>query len=297
MKAGKCTVDSMYVGRFAPSPTGPLHFGSLVAALASWLDARAAAGRWLLRIEDLDAARNQPGAARSIIDTLARLGLEWDGEIIYQSRRRELYQQALEAMRSHTYWCACTRREIADSSVALAVDGAQIYPGTCRTGLAAGKTPRALRVKVDRRPISYVDRLQGAQQQVLERDVGDFVLLRADGQYAYQLAVVVDDALQGITDVVRGADLIESTPRQLWLQGLLGYRAPRYLHVPAAVNGAGEKLSKQTGAAAVDPARRGDALRRALAYLGQPPTEDLACAVRAWDPSLVPARRVLAAEP
>jgi glutamyl-Q tRNA(Asp) synthetase len=291
------TLDIMYVGRFAPSPSGPLHFGSLVAALASWLDARAAGGRWLLRIEDLDAPRNAPGAAQDIIDTLGRLGLDWDGEVAYQSRRTALYRQALETIRGHTYWCACSRREIADSALGMAADGAQIYPGTCRGGLVHGKAPRALRVRVDERPIGYADRAQGAQQQVLSRDVGDFVLLRADGQYAYQLAVVVDDAAQGVTDVVRGADLIDSTPRQLWLQQLLGYPAPRYLHVPAAVNAAGEKLSKQTGAPAVDSSHPGKALRRALAFLGQPPSEDLASAVKAWTPGAVPSRRALAAEP
>ena len=297
MKAGQCTLDIMYVGRFAPSPSGPLHFGSLVAAAASWLDARAAGGRWLLRIEDLDAPRNAPGAAQAIIETLGRLGLEWDGDVVFQSRRTELYRQALETIRHHTYWCACSRRETADSSLGLAADGAQIYPGTCRAGLPPGKAPRALRVRVDARPMRFRDRVQGEQQQVLSRDAGDFVLLRADGQYAYQLAVVVDDAAQGVTDVVRGADLIDSTPRQLWLQKLLGYPAPRYLHVPAAVNASGEKLSKQTRAPAVDSARPGVTLRRALAFLGQPPSEDLASAVKAWNPGAVPTRRALAVSP
>jgi glutamyl-Q tRNA(Asp) synthetase len=236
----------MYVGRFAPSPTGALHFGSLAAALASWLDARAAGGRWLVRIEDLDSPRTQPGAADDILHTLARLGLEWDGAVAYQSERAALYRRALERTSDKTYWCACTRREIADSSLGLAADGAQIYPGTCRDGIAPGKTPRALRLRVSQEAIAFTDRVQGSQQQILERDVGDFVLYRADGQFAYQLAVVVDDAEQGVTDVVRGADLLDSTPRQICLQRLLGYPPPRYLHIPAAVNTAGEKLSKQT---------------------------------------------------
>jgi glutamyl-Q tRNA(Asp) synthetase len=285
----------MYVGRFAPSPTGPLHFGSLVAALASWLDARAAGGRWLVRIEDLDEPRSVPGAADDILSTLAALGLAWDGEVVQQSARTPLYRDALRRLEKHTYWCGCTRREIADSSLGLAADGAQIYPGTCRAGLAPGKTQRAQRLATGPAPIEYLDRVQGRQQQVLEADVGDFVLYRADGQFAYQLAVVVDDAAQGITDVVRGADLLDSTPRQIYLQRLLGCATPRYLHVPAAVNAVGEKLSKQTGAAPVTPGP--EALRRALAFLGQRQTDDLRQAVKDWNPALIPARRHRAAAP
>ncbi|HJT62747.1 MAG TPA: tRNA glutamyl-Q(34) synthetase GluQRS [Burkholderiales bacterium] len=287
----------MYVGRFAPSPTGPLHFGSLVAALASWLDARAAGGRWLVRIEDLDAPRVQPGAADAILRTLDRLGLASDAPVLYQSKRGARYRSALAALEPHTYWCGCTRREIADSALGLASDGAQIYPGTCRAGLAPGKAPRALRLRTAGAKISYTDRVQGAQAQQLDRDIGDFVLLRADAQFAYQLAVVVDDAEQGVTDVVRGADLLDSTPRQIHLQRLLGYATPRYLHVPAAVNAAGEKLSKQTGAHAIETRRPEETLRRALAFLGQPQADDLGEAARDWDPALIPARRALVAEP
>lgn len=284
----------MYVGRFAPSPTGALHFGSLVAALASWLDARAAGGRWLVRIEDLDAPRIQAGAADDILRTLARLGLEWDGAVAYQSQRLALYRHALDKLAEYAYWCACTRREIADSSLGLAADGAQIYPGTCRNGVSTGKSPRALRVRTSGN-VAFTDRLQGRQEQVLERDVGDFVVYRADGQFAYQLAVVVDDAEQGVTDVVRGADLLDSTPRQLYLQRKLGYPQPRYLHIPAAVNAAGEKLSKQTGA---PPVTNGTAdLCRALSFLGQPQTEDLGEAVGNWKPTLIARRRVLDAAP
>jgi glutamyl-Q tRNA(Asp) synthetase len=285
----------MYVGRFAPSPTGPLHFGSLVAALASWLDARAAGGRWLVRIEDLDTPRTQAGAADEILRTLEGLGLGWDGPVAYQSHRTARYQAASQRLSAQTYWCGCTRREIADSAIGLAADGAQIYPGTCRGGIAAGKTPRALRVRTGGEEIAFVDRLQGAQKQTLDRDIGDFVLLRADGLFSYQLAVVVDDAEQGVTDVVRGADLLGSTARQICLQRLLGYATPRYLHVPAAVNAAGEKLSKQTGAKPLEPARWREDLRAALAFLGQPETDDLAQAVRAWNPRLIAARRVQAA--
>ncbi|MGH8740545.1 MAG: tRNA glutamyl-Q(34) synthetase GluQRS [Burkholderiales bacterium] len=284
----------MYVGRFAPSPTGPLHFGSLVAALASWLDARASGGRWLVRIEDLDAPRQQPGAAALILRTLERLGLAWDGPVAYQSVRVPLYQAALETLRQHAYWCGCTRREIADSSLGLASDGALIYPGTCRRGLPQGKAARALRLRTDAEPIAFRDRVQGPQSQALATQVGDFVLCRADGQFAYQLAVVVDDAEQGVTDVVRGADLLDSTARQIHLQRLLGLPTPRYLHVPIALNGEGDKLSKQTGAAPVDPAQRDRLISEALRFLGQPATSDLEEAIAAWDASRIPRRRAIA---
>lgn len=286
----------MYVGRFAPSPTGPLHFGSLVAALASWLDARAARGRWLVRMEDLDAPRQQQGAADLILRTLERLGLDWDGPVLYQSLRLRDYESALEKLRLHTYWCGCTRREISDSSLGLAADGARIYPGICRAGLPAGKAARALRVRTDSEPVSFTDRVQGPQAQSVEKEVGDFVVYRADGQFAYQLAVVVDDAHQGVTDVVRGADLLDSTARQIYLQRLLGYRTPRYLHVPAAVNAAGEKLSKQTGARPVDTAKPEQAIRNALRFLGQARAVDLEEAIANWQPSRIPRRRAIATE-
>jgi glutamyl-Q tRNA(Asp) synthetase len=283
----------MYIGRFAPSPTGPLHMGSLIAALASWLDARAAGGRWLVRMEDLDHARCAPGAAEAILDTLARLGLHWDGEVVYQSARLESYRSALARLNAHTYWCGCSRREIADSSLGLATDGALIYPGTCRA--APTRAPRALRVRTSSADISFHDRVQGAQAQILERDVGDFVIYRADGLFAYQLAVVVDDAEQGITDVVRGADLLDSTARQIHLQRLLGLPTPRYVHVPVAVDAAGEKLSKQTGAQPVLPCET--SLRAALRFLAQPDAGSLAEAVSNWDPALISSRRALALPP
>src|SRR5688572_7881929 len=204
----------MYAGRFAPSPTGPLHFGSLVAALGSWLDARASGGTWQVRIEDLDRARIQPGASDAILRALESLGLTWDGRVLYQSERIERYRNALERLEPHTYPCGCTRKEIADSALGLATDGAHVYPGVCRAGLPAGKPARALRLKTPDGVIEFVDRVQGPQRQCLQREVGDFVLYRADGLFAYQLAVVVDDDEQGITDVVRGADLIDSTARQ-----------------------------------------------------------------------------------
>ncbi len=283
----------MYAGRFAPSPTGPLHFGSLVAALASWLDARAANGRWYVRIEDLDRPREQQGAAEDILRTLGRLGLYWDGPVVFQSRRIALYEEALQALQAHTYWCGCSRREIADSSLGLAADGARIYPGTCRTGVAPGKPQRALRLKTGPGKIEFHDRVQGLQAQALAAEVGDFILRRADGQFAYQLAVVVDDAEQSITDVVRGADLLGSSARQIHLQRLLGHAEPRYLHVPVAVNAGGEKLSKQTGAPPIDASRPGPVLAEALRFLGQPASDDLARAVRNWDPARIPARRTI----
>jgi len=267
--------------------------GSLIAAAASWLDARAARGRWLVRIEDIDTPRSVAGAAAEILRTLERLGLRWDGEVVYQSQRTGLYRAALERLRSHTYWCSCTRREIADSSLALAIDGAHIYPGTCRAGSA--REGRSLRVLTGSEEIRFFDRLQGTQSQVLERDIGDFVLYRADGLFAYQLAVVVDDKAQGVTDVVRGADLLDSTPRQIHLQRLLGLPTPRYLHVPIAVDAAGEKLAKQTGAGAIAPTW--PTFQKALRFLGQPEADSLDEAVRNWNPALISPRRAQALAP
>jgi glutamyl-Q tRNA(Asp) synthetase len=281
-----------YVGRFAPSPTGPLHFGSLIAALASWLDARAANGRWLLRMEDLDLPRVVPGAGDGILRQLESFGLAWDGAVEYQSRHNALYREALGALGQSVYPCACTRRELEDS--ALSIDGARIYPGTCRNGLAPDKTARAVRVRTQSEAIVFDDRVQGRIAQSVGREVGDFIVLRADGLFAYQLAVVVDDAAQGVTDIVRGADLLDSTARQIYLQELLGYRTPRYLHIPVAVNAAGEKLSKQTAAAA---ATRDD-IPAALRFLGlDPPAEFappdlLAWAATRWDAAAVPRGRV-----
>ncbi|HJV93058.1 MAG TPA: tRNA glutamyl-Q(34) synthetase GluQRS, partial [Azonexus sp.] len=242
-----------YRGRFAPSPSGPLHFGSLVAAVGSYLDARSQGGEWLLRMEDVDTPRNVPGAADSILATLDAFGFEWDGPVLWQSRRHAAYGEGLARLQAAglAYGCACSRKEIADSASRPAIDGGLAYPGTCRHGLPAGRSVRAWRLRVGDEEIAFTDRLQGRVAQHLERDVGDFVLLRADGLFAYQLAVVVDDAAQGITDVVRGADLLASTPRQIFLQRLLGYPTPSYLHVPVALGRDGEKLSKQTGAPAI----------------------------------------------
>jgi glutamyl-Q tRNA(Asp) synthetase len=265
-----------YIGRFAPSPTGPLHAGSLVAALASYLDARAHNGTWLIRIEDIDEARTAPGAAEAILATLRAFGMESDGEVVWQSRRKALYQGAFDRLDAHAYPCGCNRREIADSRIGLAADGAALYPGVCRDGLPQGRTARSLRVRVPEPGadlIVFTDRLSGEERQQLASESGDFVLRRADGYWAYQLAVVVDDALQGITDVVRGADLLDSTPRQVYLQHLLGYPTPRYLHVPVVRNAAGEKLSKQHGALSIAPGDDVAAIEALLAaahFLGLP---------------------------
>jgi glutamyl-Q tRNA(Asp) synthetase len=260
---------SGYVGRFAPSPTGPLHFGSLVAAVASWLDARAAGGRWLVRIEDVDTTRSVPGAADRILRTLEAFGLAWDGEVAYQSHRGDLYEAALQRLRAqgYVYGCRCSRREIADSGM-TGLEGA-IYPGTCRRMGLSGQG-LAERMIAPSEPVGFVDRAIGAVTQDIAREIGDFVVKRRDGLFAYQLAVVVDDALQGVTDVVRGADLLWSTPRQIALQRALGFPTPRYLHFPVVTNAAGEKLSKQTGAEAVDPREAVALLRHALSFLGQP---------------------------
>ncbi len=260
---------TLYRGRFAPSPTGPLHFGSLVAAVGSFLQARSQGGEWLLRIEDLDPPREVAGAADDILRTLERLGFDWDGPVVYQSTRNEIYRYAIEELRhiGAIYPCGCSRREIADSSL-HGIDGL-IYPGTCREGLAPGRAARALRVRTDAAHTTFEDRWQGKFECALEREIGDFVVQRADGFIAYQLAVVVDDAAQGITEVVRGADLLLSTPRQLHLQRLLGIEAPQYAHLPVAVNTHGEKLSKQTGAVAIAAEPGVPLLRRVLAFLGQ----------------------------
>lgn len=264
-----------YIGRFAPSPTGPLHAGSLIAAMASYLDAKAQNGTWLVRIEDIDEDRTVAGAAEDILHTLQLLGMQWDGEVVYQSRRKDWYQAAFQKLATHTYACGCTRKEIADSRLGIASDGAAVYPGTCRNGLAAGKVARTMRLRVPQAPdageyIAFEDRWLGTVAQHLASEVGDFVLKRADGFWAYQLAVVVDDAAQGVTHIVRGADLLDSTARQIYLQRLLGFPTPRYLHVPVITNALGEKLSKQTGAVALDLAQPLAALTAAAQFLGLP---------------------------
>ena len=261
-----------YRGRFAPSPTGPLHAGSLATALASWLDARAAGGRWIVRIEDLDPPRVVSGAAERIVEALARCGLESDEPILFQSARRELYESAFARLQAAglIYGCACSRSDVDEVIEAQAGWPAGVYPRTCAAGAAPDKTIRAYRVRVPDEEIRFVDRGAGTYAQRLTSDVGDFVVRRADGLWAYQLAVVVDDADQKITDIVRGADLLDNTPRQIYLQRALGLPTPRYLHVPLVLNAAGEKLSKQTGAVELDTSHPLIALNRAALHLGMP---------------------------
>ena len=285
-----------YRGRFAPSPSGPLHFGSLVAALASWLDARAAGGEWFVRMEDVDTPRTVTGAEDAILRALEAFGLHWDGPVVRQSERTALYAAALERLRERglVYRCKCSRKEIADSAMA-SVEGIEgvVYPGTCRSRALGLDVEGADRILSEGEPIAFTDRAQGPVSQRIAHDVGDFVLRRRDGLFAYQLAVVVDDADQGITDIVRGADLLLSTPRQVFLQHVLGYPTPRYLHIPVATRD-GQKLSKQNRAPALDAKAAARLLGQGLAFLGQPvppagdPRELLAAATRAWDPTRIP---------
>ncbi len=303
-----------YIGRFAPSPTGALHFGSLLAALASFLDARANQGRWLVRMEDLDPPREVAGAADQILHTLEHFGFYWDGPVRYQSQHLEQYQQATQHLlqQQHAYPCYCSRQQLAQRN-------ASIYDGYCRppaqqtkpsadatlasTAPLSAAPPAAIRVKTTDSRISFDDAIQGHYQQQLSQDVGDFVIRRKDGFYAYQLAVVIDDADQQVTDIVRGYDLLDSTPRQIHLQRLLQLPTPLYSHIPILVNHLGQKLSKQTFASAIDPKRPADALHQGLTLLGQQPPEDLRGAsthemlhwgVRHWNRSRVPRQPHLA---
>lgn len=265
-----------YVGRFAPSPTGPLHFGSLVAAVASYCDAKAAQGKWLVRIEDLDKPREVKGAAQSILDTLVAYGFQWDGEIVYQSQQTALYEHAFNQLKSKglVYPCTCSRKEIADSSSLQGIEGA-IYPGTCLKQALKPQAPIAWRIKTQRFIGEFKDVIQGKLSQDLSNEIGDFVIKRADSLFAYQLAVVVDDALQGVTHVVRGADLLLSTPRQIYLKRLLDLPDTSYAHVPVIKNAAGEKLSKQTLAPALQTHDAKQQLLKALTFLNQSPPDTL----------------------
>ena len=303
-----------YIGRFAPSPTGPLHFGSLIAAVASYCDAKSKHGQWLLRMEDLDKPREMAGAADAILRSLEAFGFEWDAPILYQSQRSEIYEDYLQRLKRNgfIYACTCSRKEIADSSIANGVEGA-IYPKTCvhnkHTSQNHASTSRmnacSWRINVDdAQKVAFVDAIQGAVSQNLQTDVGDFVLKRKDGFFAYQLAVVVDDALQNITHIVRGADLLDSTPRQIYLQYLLNFQTPEYAHVPVAANSAGEKLSKQTLAKPIDTRlannyNASQLIFEVLSFLGQTPPAEIknasldACwhwAISNWSLAKVPKR-------
>ena len=266
------TEPAPYVGRFAPSPTGPLHFGSLLAAVASCLEARQKGGRWLVRVEDIDPPREQPGATATILTALERYGFEWDGPVSYQRTSLPAHQAAIDTLvaAKQAYRCSCSRKDLAD--VAQGPLGT-IYPGTCRTRCHATET--AIRVRTNDHPVAFVDGLQGPQAQRLESESGDFIILRRDGLIAYHLAVVVDDYAQQITEVIRGIDLLDSTPRQIWLQRLLGYPTPSYLHIPVAIHPDGRKLSKATGASGILPGHPRRTLVAALGALGQKPPADL----------------------
>ncbi|MEI2513839.1 tRNA glutamyl-Q(34) synthetase GluQRS [Acinetobacter soli] len=283
--------DTAYVGRFAPSPTGPLHFGSLITAIASYCDAKAHQGKWLVRIEDTDIPRIYPGSEAHILKCIDAFGFEPDDEIVFQRNRLALYEQVLDQLHAQgqIYACQCTRKLLGSNA---------IYSGTCQT-LNLAFEHQAIRVKVSAAPICFEDRLQGRQCSNLADELGDFVLKRRDGILNYQLAVVVDDYLQGVTDVVRGADLLDNTQRQIWLQQLLGYPTPRYMHLPLAMNEHGQKLSKQNLAAALDPAHAADYIQQALNALQQPnverdtPRQMLAQAVAQWDVEQIPKHTML----
>ncbi|MFJ3263884.1 tRNA glutamyl-Q(34) synthetase GluQRS [Pseudomonas sp. NPDC086581] len=282
---------SRYVGRFAPTPSGYLHFGSLVAAVASYLDARAVGGKWLVRMEDLDPPREMPGAQAAILETLERYGFEWDGPVERQSERGEAYAAQVEQwLRSGlAYACTCSRKQLEGSN--------GIYPGTCRDAQHDWHGDVAIRIRVPELDYRFTDRLQGEFHQHLGREVGDFVIRRRDGLFAYQLAVVLDDAWQGVTDIVRGADLLDNTPRQLYLQELLGIAAPRYLHVPLIIQPDGHKLGKSYRSPPLEADQAAPLLVRALKALGQkPPTEllqatpheVLAWGSAHWDANAIP---------
>ncbi|PLA40933.1 tRNA glutamyl-Q(34) synthetase GluQRS [Neisseria sicca] len=291
------TLPTDYIGRFAPSPTGLLHIGSLLTALASYADARANRGKWLVRMEDLDPPREMPGAAAHILHTLEAFGFEWDGEVVWQSRRHSLYRDALGRLKEKglLYPCYCSRKDW-QAAAAQGADGF-VYNGRCRRPEDRPHTdkPPAWRIRVNDETIGFDDGIVGHYAQNLARDIGDFVLLRADGFWAYQLAVVADDADQGITHIVRGQDLLVSTPRQIYLQRCLGFATPHYAHLPLLVNKQGQKWSKQTLAPALDENHKEQLLRQVLQYLNLPPAPEvsrpqalLSWAIEHWQPHKIP---------
>lgn len=286
-----------YKGRFAPSPTGPVHFGTLIAAVGSYLQAKKNNGEWIIRMEDVDVTRKVEGSDTEILKTLEAFGFEWQGEIIYQTRRTEYYQYALEQLieQSLVFPCTCSRKQ-------LAATDSVIYPGTCRHRRLPDKNEHAIRLIAADITIEFDDIVMGRQSQNMARQCGDFIIKRRDGLFAYQLAVVVDDAQQNITEVVRGSDLLDSTPRQIYLQQLLHYPTPSYCHLPLAVDAVGNKISKSEGATKVDIKNRAQQLSKVLVFLGQDPPADLAdsstddiwsWAVKHWRAELVPHSRKL----
>jgi glutamyl-Q tRNA(Asp) synthetase len=284
--ASQFSTESGYIGRFAPSPTGPLHFGSLLAALASYLDARANQGKWLMRVEDLDPLREPVGSADLILQQLQDLGMDWDDEVLYQSSRLDAYEEVLHKLQEDglCYTCDCTRPQIREMGL--------VYNGSCRERAAPPEMPYAQRLKTDALEIGFIDQIQGHFAQQLEGEVGDFVIRRKDELFAYQLAVVVDDAFQNITHVVRGWDLLDSTPRQIYLQRVLKYQEMHYAHIPIIVDAKGQKLSKQAFAPSIETDRASQAIFKALTFLGQAPPAELATerpksqlewAIDSWD--------------
>ena len=264
-----------YIGRFAPAPTGAVHFGTLIAAVGSYLQAKKNNGEWIIRIEDVDTTRKVDGADKDILNTLELFGFEWQGEILYQSAQNKHYEEALQQLlkQSLVFPCLCTRKQLAEN-------GSDIYPGTCRHRRLPEKNEHSLRLIARDINITFDDAVMARQSQNIARQCGDFIIRRRDGLFAYQLAVVVDDALQGITEVVRGADLLGSTPRQIYLQRLLGYATPAYCHLPLAVDRDGNKISKSEAAAKVDIKNREALLYETLKFLGQKPPADLsACSM------------------
>lgn len=275
------------IGRFAPSPTGDLHFGSLVSAVGSYLEAKSASGLWLLRIEDIDPPREVAGSAGRIINDLHRLGLNPDGPVLFQSSRIAAYQYAVDKLleKGLAYPCACSRKDLPESG---------IYAGTCRNGIPPGKSPRSIRFCVDSGICTFNDNIQGTVSDLPENSAGDFVIRRADGLFAYQLAVVVDDHFQGVTQVVRGADLLDSTTRQICLQKALGYETPDYMHLPVVISGDGKKLSKRLRTDPVIRQEPAAAVKQALQFLGQNPPAGLSLndlwqwALENWNSHQVP---------
>ncbi len=284
------------IGRFAPSPTGPLHFGSLIAATASYLNVKTKQdGKWLLRIEDVDTHRIQKGATQAILHALEAYGFEWDDEIIYQSQRSEIYKNALDSIKEFTYPCSCTRKSLMTSQD----NYSYIYPGFCRNGITnPSAMNHSIRVVSNQTPISFIDQCQASEfSQNIHKEVGDFILKRSDGLWAYQLAVVVDDAQQGVTEIVRGADLFDNTPRQIYLQRILGYPTPDYLHFPVVVSRSGKKLSKQNLSPEITTSQRRATLISTLEFLGQKPPNPIefsslndvwAWAFSNWDAKNIP---------
>ncbi len=286
--------SQIYKGRFAPSPTGPVHFGTLIAAVGSYLQAKKNKGEWLIRMEDVDITRKVDGADVDILKTLEAFGFEWHGKIIYQSEQTVHYEQALGQLISQSliFPCLCSRKQLAKSN-------STVYPGTCRSRQLPEKNEHALRLLSKDISIKFNDAVMGRQSQNIKLQCGDFVIRRRDGLFSYQLAVVVDDARQGISEIVRGADLLDSTPRQIYLQQLLKYSTPDYCHLPLAVNNSGNKISKSEGATKIDLQRKEQLLVSTLAFLGQNPAEDLAkssindiwsWAVEHWNVTLVPSK-------